>query len=339
MSYITKQAFANVSGSIPSSLESSENSLSSSTPTINRSIENVDNHSKNSNNRNSSESKTYTNAFDMNEKDLSINLSCHSSNESNNDNEIIEEIIKENDYMEEDYINKSEPYEHEREPERRESKDSESKGTKKFGFKKFRNTISKTFSKASFRKFSVTHRKTMTSTMKSDMVSEQAQEMNFESKEEQEEFSNFINNLTTKNTKKSRNRPSLGGLFIDPSQNPNSDKNSIKSPDVDQLTTPTPTSCHKKNNNENHFQVALGHLCELIDYEDPSVLEKYLKEAYGDENEALKNYLRDAKASRKMKNRSEDSKEVPYDINEMKNIEGNSRKPPVIMDRKSRRIK
>lgn len=75
-----------------------------------------------------------------------------------------------------------------------------------------------------------------------------------------------------------------------------------------------------------------------MDYEEPMVLAKYLKEAKGDENLALKNYLKDSN-KKTVKGSKENMKDAPPEMNEMKNVEGNTKKQaPVIMG-KGRRVK
>jgi len=197
--YITKQAFMDMSGSIPSSVQSSENSLNSCTPTGHGSMENVTsaNTSKTTTNKNSVSSRAYAKAFELNKKDLSITLSCHSSDSSNGGNQSNKSSNE--DVAEETKKNKKDG----KNGENQENSKDKNKGTKKYGFKYLKNTISKTFSKASFRKFS-SHSKTVGS----NSTIEGQQNFNFESKEEEEEFNNFVNNLNTKNSS-TKHRPTI----------------------------------------------------------------------------------------------------------------------------------
>lgn len=357
VSYITKQAFVNMSGSIPSSLQSSENSLNSSTPTIKRSAESVASRNSkrnsggtgakttNSNNNNEEE------AFDLNNKHLSITLSCHSSESagsSNNEiNKIVEEMYKEEDDSGggggvENSPSKdgSKPEEKGSDKKSEKEKNKDSKGTKKFGFKHIKNTISKTFSKASFRKFSISHRKGTVNSNNAEGLADP--NLNFTSKEEQEEFNNFINNLNTKKGN-SKQRPSLTGLFLtqEPSTHeplsPNTPKSTVSEP------LPHRQSQARKKSIENaNYEAALRRLCEVLDYEEPMVLAKYLKKANGDENLALKNYLKDSEVSsgtvKEHHKTEETNKDAPLEMNEMNNIEKNSKKqaPIVMKGRKSK---
>ncbi|ORX47258.1 hypothetical protein BCR36DRAFT_413611 [Piromyces finnis] len=316
-SYITKQAFANVSGSIPNSAQSSENSLNTTTPTNKRSVDTL---AKSINGSDSNK------IFDLNDKHPSITLSCHSSNES------ASSIAKEENENKKGSSKNKKGKENNNEKGDKEDKDS--RGTKKFGFKHFKNTISKTFSKASFRKFSISNKKTINSI--DSTMDQQQQNLGFTSQEEQEEFNNFVNTL---NTKKSKQRPSLNGLFLNPE---------FSSPHESSLPStineePSPLLQPRKKSIENsNYELALSHLCEVFDYEEPMVLAKYLKAAKGDENLALKNYLKDSNNNKNSKtNKSnEDMKDISLQINEMKNIEGNTRKQaPVIIERKGRRVK
>jgi len=339
-SYITKQAFVNISGSIPNSVQSSENSLNSSTPTIKRSIESVAKGNNNSNSnsnsndnskRNSKRDSNVNKAFDLNNKHLSITLSCHSSesaaSSSNEINKMVEQMYNE------DVNDNSNSQSNDNKNEEHEDKnDKDQKGTKKFGFKHIKNTISKTFSKASFRKFSISHKKATVNSNTADAMMDQ-QDLNFSSKEEQEEFNNFVNNLNTKKGN-SRQRPSLTGLFL--SQEPSSINNSNT---TNESIPPQP---RKKSIENTNYETALRHLCEVLDYEEPMVLAQYLKAANGDENLALKNYLRDSNTNSTVKehHKNNEGKDAPLEMNEMKNIEKNSKKQaPVIIDRKKKRSK
>jgi len=394
VSYITKQAFMNVSGSIPNSLQSSENSLSSSTPTIKRSAESVaSSHSKRNssgvgtgtnNNNNNNNNNGSNEAFDLNNKHLSITLSCHSSESagsSNNEiNKIVEEMYKEDDggggdgngngdgngdvdpsMAAQDSPSKAneksggknsdKKRDKDKDKEKDKEKDKDSKGTKKFGFKHIKNTISKTFSKASFHKFSISHRKGTVNSTNADGLADP--NLGFTSKEEQEEFNNFINNLNTKKGN-SKQRPSLTGLFLtqEPSTHPDSlSPNTPKSTVSEPL--PRTAQARKKSIENANYEAALRRLCEALEYEEPMVLAKYLKKANGDENLALKNYLKDSEAATGTvkehnstttnNNKTSDdnepmAKDAPLEMNELNNIEKNSIKqaPIIIKGRKSK---
>jgi len=272
--------------------------------------------------------------FDLNDLDnkrLSITLSCHSSesaaSSSNEINKIVEEMYNE------DITDNSNSQSNDTKNEEHKDKNGKNqKGTKKFGFKHIKNTISKTFSKASFRKFSISHKKATVNSNTADAMMDQ-QDLNFSSKEEQEEFNNFVNNLNTKKGN-SRQRPSLTGLFL--SQEPSSINNSNT---TNESIPPQP---RKKSIENTNYETALRHLCEVLDYEEPMVLAQYLKAANGDENLALKNYLRDSNTNSTVKehHKNNEGKDAPLEMNEMKNIEKNSKKQaPVIIDRKKKRSK
>jgi len=194
-SHITKQAFANASGSIPNSVQSSENSLNSKTPTEKRSTDNI---TKNNGDK----------VFDLNDKHLSITLSCHSSDSNNSINK--EEAENKKASSKDKKGSGKEKSEKGKKDEKEDKGDKDDKGNKKFGFKHFKSTISKTFSKASFRKFSTSHKNKINGTT-TGCITEQPQDLGFTTKEEQEEFNNFVNTL---NMKKSKQRPSLSKFKI-----------------------------------------------------------------------------------------------------------------------------
>ena len=67
-----------------------------------------------------------------------------------------------------------------------------------------------------------------------------------------------------------------------------------------------------------------------------------MKAANGDENLALKNYLKVSNTNSTVKehHKNNEGKDAPLEMNEMNNIERNSRKQePVIIDRKKKRSK
>jgi len=183
-SSITQKAFVN------NSVGSSENSLNSTTPTNKRSLNSVasdNNKPANTNNSNT--------MFELNDKHPSITLSCHSS-ETSSVNDSRSSIPKNS---------KKDQKNNEKNDKADENENNESTGNKKFGFKHLRKTISKTFSKASFRTFSISHKKTANGTVTGASM-EPAQDLGFTSKDEEEEFNNFVNTL---NMKKNKQRPSL----------------------------------------------------------------------------------------------------------------------------------
>jgi len=347
--YITKQAFVNMSGSIPNSVLTSDSSLNSETPTQNRSLEcvNTANSSKTNINRNSVISnKAYTKEFDINDKHMSLTLSYHSSDDStesisniiksrnkeiNENNEVNEnkEINKDNKVNENKEINKDNKVNDENKDEK--GSKSDVKGSKKHGLKYLKNTISKTFSKASFRIFSISHKKTNANSNQGNINDK---DFNFESKEEQEEFDTFVNNLNTKKVS-NKHRPSLNGVFN------NQDLNSqdSKPPSNDGLP---PLQPRRKSIKDSKYELALKHLRETLKDEDPVVLEKYLKEANNDEDLALKNYLKDSEDNKNTCKRYEpENKEASLELNEMNNIEKNKiwQDPIIIDDKKERWIK
>ncbi|OUM70198.1 hypothetical protein PIROE2DRAFT_1599, partial [Piromyces sp. E2] len=113
------------------------------------------------------------------------------------------------------------------------------------------------------------------------------------------------------------------GLFLNPelsTAHNNKDEESLPNTIKEETRSPSPQpQRHRKSVDNTNFELALSHLCEVLDYEEPMVLAKYLKAANGS---------------------VENVKDAPPNINEMKNIEGNTkRQAPVIIDRKGRRAK